>query len=163
MRNFEELDLVYYILTQVKFCKKTNHFIWIVPAPKRVVGKVVGGINHSGYWCIKFRYFGITQHVMEHRLLWFVWYGELPDEIDHINGVRHDNSKKNLRSVDRTTNCRNLVRHRNKHLWGCSFESNAWRGRFRVGKKLINAGRYQTEKEAHIASVKLAKQFGIKF
>jgi len=39
-----------------------------------------------------------------HRLIWLYVYGEMPKEIDHINGDRQDNRLENLRSVTRSQN-----------------------------------------------------------
>ena len=43
-----------------------------------------------------------------HRVMWAIHYGEWPsDQIDHINGVRTDNSISNLRVVTNQENGRN--------------------------------------------------------
>lgn len=69
------------------------------------VRKDVGSKNPDGYvrmWCgDKLR--------MKHRLLYWLYHGILPDEIDHINKIRDDNSITNLRSVDRKKNVSNVV------------------------------------------------------
>ena len=39
-----------------------------------------------------------------HRVAWFLHYGEWPNLIDHINGVRDDNRIHNLRSVNKHEN-----------------------------------------------------------
>ncbi|MGL5583710.1 MAG: HNH endonuclease signature motif containing protein [Cetobacterium sp.] len=60
----------------------------------------VGSINPDGYsrvWCR-----GSLR--MKHRLLYFLYHGELPLEIDHIDRDRSNNSIHNLRSVTRTEN-----------------------------------------------------------
>ena len=60
----------------------------------------VGSINPDGYsrvWC------GDSLR-MKHRLLYFLYYGELPEEIDYIDRDRGNNSIHNLRSVSRTEN-----------------------------------------------------------
>lgn len=46
------------------------------------------------------------------RVAWVMMTGEQPDFIDHINGVKHDNSWKNLRSVTASENNRNRASHR---------------------------------------------------
>ncbi|HHL9704187.1 TPA: HNH endonuclease signature motif containing protein [Escherichia coli] len=47
-----------------------------------------------------------------HRLAWFFYYGVWPEkDIDHINGIKHDNRIINLREVDDTHNSMNK-----KHL-----------------------------------------------
>lgn len=47
--------------------------------------------------------------LLAHRVAWALHFGAWPGgEIDHINGVRHDNRMANLRCVDRQENARNL-------------------------------------------------------
>lgn len=77
---------------------------------KTYIRKDVGSKNSDGYirvWCKdKLR--------MKHRLLYWLYYGILPNEIDHINKARDDNSITNLRSVDRKENVSNLVQNHRK-------------------------------------------------
>ena len=43
-----------------------------------------------------------------HRLIWAILHGAFPSgQIDHINGVRHDNRTKNLRVVTQLQNAQN--------------------------------------------------------
>lgn len=60
-------------------------------------------VNPDGYHC------GIIlrKSMSAHRLIWAIYFGEWPSEIDHINGVRTDNRIANLREVSRSENCRN--------------------------------------------------------
>lgn len=79
---------------------KTNQF----GAKYTQIRKNVGSKNHDGYirvWCN-------NTLRMKHRLLYFLYHDKLPDEIDHINGIRDDNSIDNLRSVDRKEQLQNL-------------------------------------------------------
>lgn len=43
-----------------------------------------------------------------HRIIWFMIYGYLPDQIDHINGIKSDNRLSNLREVSNHENHRNM-------------------------------------------------------
>lgn len=77
----------------------------------RFAGKKVSiATNRNGYSCIKV--FCVEYKV--HRLIWALQYGEWPDEIDHLNGVRKDNRICNLRNVDHLENSKNMqMRHSN--------------------------------------------------
>lgn len=48
--------------------------------------------------------------VLVHRLLWLLWYEEIPDIVDHINGIKHDNRKVNLRNVTSLENNKNIIK-----------------------------------------------------
>lgn len=69
----------------------------------RNVGKPVGWKSTNGY--IMCRVFGVQYYT--HRLIWKLTEGDEPVEIDHINGVRDDNRKINLRDVSRNSNAKN--------------------------------------------------------
>ena len=48
--------------------------------------------------------------LMAHRVVWMIAMGEVPEEIDHINGIKSDNRIVNLRNVSRAENLKNLPR-----------------------------------------------------
>lgn len=55
---------------------------------------------------------------LAHRLAWLYVHGTFPaNDIDHINGVRHDNRIENLRDVPRVVNAhnRNRANKNNSH------------------------------------------------
>lgn len=59
-----------------------------------------------------------------HRLVWKMYYGKEPSgDIDHINGVRSDNSIKNLREVTDSQNLHNcgLRKNNTSGVKGASF------------------------------------------
>lgn len=73
------------------------------PNPRVEAGSAAGTVNASGYVVVSFR----AKKVHAHRLIW-LWHGmELPEQIDHINGNRADNSIENLRAADSATNAYN--------------------------------------------------------
>ncbi|NMC25060.1 MAG: HNH endonuclease [Serratia sp.] len=82
----------------------------------RFCGKSAGGLNQKGY--IEIGIQGLL--IKAHRIAWALTFGEFPKgDIDHINGIRHDNRIVNLRDVDRSTNCRNSARPKNNHSGIC--------------------------------------------
>lgn len=63
-----------------------------------------GSLDKDGYLIYKIK----GKQIKSHRLAWYLYYGEYPiGEIDHINRVRTDNRKENLRSVTRYENYMN--------------------------------------------------------
>lgn len=70
-----------------------------------------GSYDKDGYLIIKIK----TKQFKSHRLAWFLYYNEWPQgEIDHINRIRTDNRKCNLRITDRIGNIKNTYRKPNK-------------------------------------------------
>ncbi|MEH3356433.1 HNH endonuclease [Enterobacter kobei] len=60
----------------------------------RQAGSVIGSQTRQGYYA--FSLFG--KKCFAHRLAWLLHYGEWPSQpIDHINGIKTDNSIRNLR------------------------------------------------------------------
>lgn len=111
-------------------------------------GKQVGFINKkTGYMQTAIR----CKMYQLHRLIWVHVYGKEPDNIDHINSVRHDNRLVNLRSVTREVNNRNAKRrHDNPSgVTGIKLnKSGTWLVRIRINKKLIVAGCFADFDEA---------------
>lgn len=93
----------------VKIYKKGNqHKKQIGTVP--IIKKNVGSINEDGYvrlWCHH-------RLRMKHRLIYWLYYGELPEEIDHINKIRNDNRISNLRSVNRIENTTGNIRKKRR-------------------------------------------------
>ncbi|HGL4295615.1 TPA: HNH endonuclease [Citrobacter sedlakii] len=72
---------------------------------------IAGSIQSKGYINIMIE----GKNYYAHRLAWIVTYGETPQEIDHINGIRSDNRIGNLRNCTSSQNKLNSkVNTRNK-------------------------------------------------
>lgn len=99
-------------------------------------GKQCGYVDLRGYVRTKL----FSKMTFAHRVIWEMHNGEIPKgmEIDHINGVKHDNRIENLRCVDRWINCKNAsMRSDNKSgQTGVSFSKakNLWMVRIQVNK-----------------------------
>jgi len=119
-------------------------------------GKIVSSIK-NGY----IRFSLMNQRMMAHRIAWALHYGELPPpdmEIDHINGIRHDNRIVNLRLVSMRQNMRNKTQYRNNtHGYpGIVFEDGSrrikqWRAQIQVDGKPIKLGSYACKTAAIFA------------
>ena len=99
-------------------------------------GVKAGYVDLRGYVRTKL----FSKMTFAHRVIWEMHNGGVPDgmEIDHINGVKHDNRIENLRCVDRWLNCKNAaMRKDNKSgQTGVSFSKakNLWMVRIQVNK-----------------------------
>lgn len=82
---------------------------------------------------------------LAHRVIWAMQTGKWPDDqIDHINGIRHDNRLVNLRVVSNAENCRNqrLRCDNNSGAAGVNWNepTGKWRARIHVAGKSIHLG-----------------------
>ncbi len=73
-----------------------------LPTQRIAIGEVVGGLN-NGYLIISIN----GENYKAHRLAWLYVYGEMPKQLDHINGDKIDNRILNLRDVEHSENMKN--------------------------------------------------------
>ena len=87
--------------------KQLGVFVWKKTNSNRArVGSIAGSATHSGYMRIKVD----KVENQAHRLVFLYINGALPEaRIDHINGVRDDNSLSNLRLASQSENMRNTA------------------------------------------------------
>lgn len=85
-------------------------FRWKVrPARNVFVGATAGVESPRGYIQISI---GKRQY-RAHRLAWLYIYGHMPEQIDHINGIRSDNRLCNLRPATASQNAMNRPKPKN--------------------------------------------------
>lgn len=81
-------------------------------------------------------------------------------QVDHINGLKLDNRKSNLRNCTNTENCRNrsATKKNSTGLKGVSFRSSnkKWVAQICVNYKRIYLGQFETPQDAHEAYKKAA-------
>jgi len=91
-----------------------------------------------------------------HRVAWAIVYGEWPNgEIDHINGIRSDNSIANLRCVSHRENMRN-TKMRNDNTSGKTgviwhIRHKKWMAQIYTGRNNLNLGYYSCFDDAVLA------------
>ncbi len=92
-----------------------------------------------------------------HHIAWALYYGELPPDgvdVDHVNMVRHDNRKDNLRLCTRSQNMMNTRHHKDARVpvKGVDYKPNRGRLPYRArvcrNYKTRNLGWFATADEA---------------
>jgi len=86
-----------------------GEFYWKVSKARNIhIGDTAGHKRKSGYVFIAID----SKGYMAHRLVWLYMTGKLPnypiEQIDHINGIKDDNSFNNLRLVDEQDQHKNV-------------------------------------------------------
>ena len=94
-----------------------------------------------------------------HQFAWYFINEECVNEIDHINGVKHDNRIINLRSVTRQQNQWNQTKAKG-YSW--HKKNNKWCSVIRLNSKNIYLGSHNTKEEARNAYL-AAKEIYHKF
>lgn len=99
-----------------------------------------------------------------HRIIWLYVYGNLPNEIDHINGKRDENFIMNLRDVTHIENHRNvgINRHNKTGVSGVhwSKRENKWIARINDVNKNIRLGCFSNFDDAVQARRKAESLYG---
>jgi hypothetical protein len=137
---------------------RDGNLYWRVSLNRRIsVGDRAGSFcKVRGYIVVKVN----GESFLAHRLIWVIVHGAWPDQIDHINHVRHDNRLENLREATLQENCKNKSMQSNNTsgvmgvVW--DKENKKWIARIKVKGKQINLGRY-TDKVAAKAKRKMAE------
>lgn len=129
----------------------------------RYAGKpAMTAIGNHGY------HFGNIHNktVLAHRVVWAICIGQWPPcEVDHINGIRTDNSLANLRSVSRAENAKNTRARIRKSGLPCGvYEQTTSKGRYRadiqIGGKRKTVGCFGSIEEARAAYLAAIKDAG---
>jgi hypothetical protein len=113
-------------------------------------GDVAGTLRPDGYLKISL----LNSGFLAHRLAWLYMTGKWPEhQIDHINGVRHDNRLANLRDVTPTHNQQNQrvahVRNKSCGMLGVTLtKGNKWQAQISAEGRHKHIGTYATPQEA---------------
>jgi len=121
-------------------------------------GSVAGSLQSKGYIQISIE----GRPYFAHRLAWILINNSLPEEVDHINGVRSDNRISNLRNSSRKENSLNTgISKRNKSgIKGVSFNKrdNAWQAYGSVNGKGVHLGQFKNIEDAITARKKFVAE-----
>lgn len=127
---------------------------------KRYANKVVGAPNNKGYLVIWLD----DKSYLAHRLAWFYETGEWPNQIDHINGIKTDNTFSNLRNVTAQQNSKNLKlpKHNTTGFKGVSWHKKArkWIVSLTVNGEYKYLGLFDSFGDARLVYQEAAKEAG---
>lgn len=138
---------------------KDGHLYWDNPIDKRIKkGQRFGNIDSEGYvrGAIK------RKHYREHRLVYQLFHGSVPQQLDHINGVKTDNRIENLRPATPSENLCNKPKQSNnttgyKGVSYCKRDKRYWARICKDGIK-VSLGYFDNPHDAGKAYQKAAKE-----
>jgi hypothetical protein len=123
------------------FDYKDGQLISKQKSKRRNVGDVLGKINDRGYVTASVQ--GDVYRV--HRLIFFWHHGVMPEQIDHINGIRDDNRIENLRPATSSENAQNRIASSVSGTKGVYWHKqiNRWVASICVNRKNIHLGSFE--------------------
>jgi hypothetical protein len=96
--------------------------------------------------------------IQGHQFAWYYEYRDCVAELDHINGLRHDNRICNLRSVTKQQNQWNRLTAKG-YYWNKKL--NKWQSKIKVNKKNITLGCFDTEEKARNAYLEAKQKYHV--
>jgi hypothetical protein len=123
-------------------------------------GNAMKGTDAYGYVQVGYR----GKMYKAHRLIWVIMHNEFPNgQIDHINGVRHDNRACNLRVVTRQQNAHNkqnrAINNKSGYTGVCwNKKVSKWQASISVNRVNIYLGIFTTPElaqEAYLVAKKI--------
>jgi len=147
----EDQELRKIVMERLSYDSRTGIFKWEIRASSHVPKGSRAGALHKQTGYVRIKILGRSYRA--HRLAWLIVYGSFPpDQIDHINGVKHDNRIINLRAVTPAENNRNRafdIRNKSGHI-GISYnkKTNRWLARIGGNHKRVNLGSFDNLEDA---------------
>jgi hypothetical protein len=125
----------------------------------KCAGKPAGTIKPNGYIYVHV----FKKILMAHRIIWALHHGHDPHplDIDHVNGIRHDNRILNMRLATTMQNCRNkkLYRTNNSGMPGVRWKKNKWQVRISIDGMSRALGTYSNKIYAGVVYARAAKLY----
>lgn len=148
------------------FSYADGQLFWLNPnKPNRVkTGDRAGCISSTtGY-----RHLTVDcERFMEHQVVFLWHHGWIPEEVDHINGVRDDNRIENLRPATKQTNKYNAKKRRDNPSGvrnvGFDSQRKKWRVSVRANGVVRYAGRFDDLELAELVAIEARDKYHREF
>jgi hypothetical protein len=147
-----------YIKSILHYDPITGTFTWL----KR--GERAGYVNKQlGYVSIATG----KKNYQAHRLAFLYMTGSTPKEVDHINGVRHDNRWENLQACDRSLNTKNKGLYKNSTSGVCGVcwdkKVGKWRAHIKIDNNIEWLGSYDNIFDAAAKRISRQNKYGFSY
>jgi hypothetical protein len=150
-----------YLKSVLYYEPETGEFTFLLHSRKAKIGSLAGCIDRRGYRVIRMG----KKNYSLHRLAFLYMTGWFPPyEVDHVNGVRHDNRWANLRAVTARENMKNrqLSKNNTSGIIGVGWHSrsNKWQAYIAIDGALHHLGRFSDKSAAINARKEAEKKHG---
>jgi len=123
------------------------------------IGDEAGCVNTGGYKVVFF----LGKRLRIHRIIYLMFNGFVPKQIDHIDGNTLNNKIENLRSASHSENMQNkcIQKNNTSGVKGVFWEKYAkkWRAQIKVDNKKIYLGLFLDLKEAEQIILEARKKY----
>ena len=148
-----------YDIAKQYFQYKDGNLYWKLSNSRRAPIGAKAGSMTNGYLTIRFN----KTLIKNHRIVFLLHHGYMPDHIDHINGCATDNRIENLRECTQSQNNINIRRPRHNRsgyknvCWAKSM--NKWQVKLRVNGKTKSIGHYKDLELADLVATMAREKF----
>lgn len=148
------------VLDLLEYDPADGSYTWVRPTHPRIKpGQLAGAVGKKNNRYVRIKVDGVTYY--GHRLAFLIMEGWMPEEVDHRDLDRSNNTWTNLRPATRAEQNRNRpVQSRNKlGIKGVSLEGGRYRVKIRgVDGKSIHVGSFKSPEDAQAAYASAARK-----
>lgn len=146
----QEANHLFYEIDGVLYWREREVFNPRSAFNKKYANREAGGLDGKGYRRVKYDQSKPSEAV--HRIIFLMYFGFLPEVVDHIDGNKLNNRIENLRAANHQKNNQNsrLASHNTSGFKGVSFHkpSKRWRCTMSFNNKNKQVWGFNTKEDA---------------